>query len=82
MAVRQHGSTRLVARALGLAFRARTCVCRRRGASLGSVAGLASHARRVFARAFRGRLPSATAVHREPQTPCNYALSNRTLRLF
>ena len=74
-------STWLAARALGLAFRANTCVYRRWGASLGSVAGLASHARRLFARAFRGRLPSTTAIHREPKTPCNYARSNRTLRL-
>ena len=29
--------------------------------------------------AFRGRLPSMTATHWEPQTSCNYALSNRTL---
>ena len=74
-------STWLAARALGLAFRAVTCVCRRRSASLGSVAGLAGHARRVFARAFRGRLPSTTAAHREPKTPCNCARSNRTLKL-
>ena len=74
-------STWLAARALGLAFRANNRVYRRRGASLGNMAGLASHARRVFARAFCGRLPSKTAAHREPKTPCNYARSNRTLRL-
>ena len=74
-------STWLAARALGLASRANTCVYRRRGASLGSVAGSASHARRMFARAFRGRLSSITAAYREPKTPCSYARSNRTLRL-
>ena len=74
-------STWLAARALGLASRAVTCVCRLRGASLGRVAGLASRARRLFARVFRGCLPSTTAAHREPKTPCNHARSYRTLRL-